>query len=186
MFLLRTIQTIFQYFTATPEPVVRKIRIPPYLRNSVWTTYHQERDYGICYACGTTIARYNKGWHCSHVQAEVKDGPTTLDNLRTCCQHCNLSMGNQNLYAYIRDNQLTGPGSKQMHTYFRRHPDQRLDKRTNNWGRNSVVNQRPTGSGTRPRRPIITSTSPRASGMSPVDRSTNTPGVFDYLLSWLR
>jgi hypothetical protein len=44
-------------------------------------------------------------------------------------------MGNQNLYTFIRDKELAGPGAKNHRGYLKRHPSQREDKRTNNWGR---------------------------------------------------
>lgn len=111
----------------------KRYRIPQEIRNKVWTTYHGEKDTGICYCCGTKIERYHAGWHCSHVVALDKGGPTTVENLRTCCQHCNLSMGDQNLYVYIKDKGLNGPGSRNVNNYLLRHSSQINDKRTNNW-----------------------------------------------------
>lgn len=110
-------------------------RIPPKIRDSVWIAYHGNKTSGICYCCGLPIQRYNAGWHCSHVISDDKKGPTTLDNLRTCCPHCNLSMGNCNLYVYIDKKKLKGPGSRNAKLYFQRHPSQINDKRTNNWGK---------------------------------------------------
>jgi hypothetical protein len=43
-------------------------------------------------------------------------------------------MGNQNLYAFIRDKNLKGPGNKNIAAYFKQNPSQINDKRTNNWG----------------------------------------------------
>lgn len=120
----------------TKEPKDQKERIPPKIRNSVWLKYQGEKDIGICYACGKSINRYEGGWHAAHVRSENKLGEITVENLRTCCAHCNLSMGNQNLYAYIRDKNLQGPGRKNVNSYFRNNPSQKNDKRTNNWGRN--------------------------------------------------
>jgi len=50
-------------------------------------------------------------------------------------------MGNQNLYAYIRDKKLKGPGSKNVDAYFKKNPLQKDSKRTNNWGANKKKNQ---------------------------------------------
>lgn len=113
----------------------KRDRIPTQIRNDVWIKYNGNVDSGICYACGIVIERYNAGWHCSHVISDDKGGPTNIENLRSCCRHCNLSMGNCNLYTYIRDKKLTGPGSKNVHAYLSRHNSQYNDKRTNNWGR---------------------------------------------------
>lgn len=109
--------------------------IPNDIRNNVWLKYHGERDIGACYCCGIVIWRYNSGWHCSHVQADVKFGSATIENLRACCRHCNLSMGDQNLYAYIYEKKLRGPGAKNVTQYFAQNPSQVNDRRTNNWGK---------------------------------------------------
>jgi 5-methylcytosine-specific restriction endonuclease McrA len=109
--------------------------IPHEVRTTVWETYHGIKQVGTCYCCGVPIERYHGGWHCSHVVAHHKNGPTTVENLRTCCRKCNLSMGDQNLYTYIREKQLRGPGSKHATAYLKQHPSQIFDVRTNNWNR---------------------------------------------------
>lgn len=109
-----------------------KQKIPKTIRQEVWNKYHCDKTTGVCYSCGKEIQ--NKGWHCSHVVSENKGGKIEIDNLRTCCQHCNLSMGNQNLYAYVRDKKLTGPAQTHVNKYFKKHESQKFDKRTNNWG----------------------------------------------------
>ncbi|CAH6418173.1 Hypothetical protein HVR_LOCUS48 [uncultured virus] len=113
----------------------KRDRIPSDVRNNVWLRYHGERNQGNCYCCAAIIDRYHGGWHCSHVIADTKNGEETVENLRTCCQHCNLSMGDQNLYVYIQKKNLSGPGAKNVKAYLDRHPSQKLDKRTNNWGK---------------------------------------------------
>lgn len=102
------------------------------IRDIVWIKYHGEREKGMCYCCGNEIIRYQT-WHCSHVRAHNKGGDLSIENLRVCCRHCNLSMGDQNMYVYIRDKNLTGPGVKNLNKYFNKHPSQLGDKRTNNW-----------------------------------------------------
>ena len=124
-----------------PQTQSERKPIPSALRNSVWIQYHGRSNIGRCYCCGTSVTRYNRGWHCAHVKSDAKGGPTTLDNLRVSCPHCNLSMGDQNLYAYIRDKQLSGPGRRNINTYFRAHPDQKHDVRTNNWGKSNKSNK---------------------------------------------
>jgi len=120
-----------------PTITHKRGKIPSSIRNSVWRKYHKDKDTGECYTCGNNIQRYNAGWHCSHVIADSKNGLATIENLRTCCGHCNLSMGDQNLYAYISEKQLRGPGSKNINNYFKDNPSQINDKRTNNWGKKS-------------------------------------------------
>jgi 5-methylcytosine-specific restriction endonuclease McrA len=118
------------------KPITKKRDpIPLQVRNTVWETYHGIKQIGTCYCCGIPIERYHGGWHCSHVVAHHKQGPTTVDNLRTCCRKCNLSMGDQNLYTYIQEKKLTGPGSKNATRYLKQHPSQIFDVRTNNWNR---------------------------------------------------
>jgi 5-methylcytosine-specific restriction endonuclease McrA len=109
--------------------------IPFEIRDRVWLQYHGAQTVGPCYCCGAAVEKYNAGWHCAHVLSVAKGGTETLENLRTSCGHCNLSMGDQNLYAYIRDHKLTGPGAHNVTAYFRRYPSQIQDKRTNNWGK---------------------------------------------------
>lgn len=125
----------------THEKVKRK-PIPLHLRTTVWKKYHGDTNVGNCYCCGKVVNRRDGGWHCSHVKADIKGGKETVDNMRVCCPHCNLSMGDLNLYVYIRDNKLTGEGSKNVKKYFKANPDQTHDKRTNNWIKNKNKNKR--------------------------------------------
>ena|SRR3972149_4511755 len=115
----------------------KRDRIKPDVRNQVWTKYHGGNNTGICYCCNRSIQRYHAGWHCSHVLADSRGGSEKIENLRTCCRHCNLSMGDQNLYTYIREKNLNGPGSKNVNNYLEQHPSQKFDKRTNNWGKHN-------------------------------------------------
>jgi len=121
--------------TPIQPQIIKRERIPPEIRKATWMKYHGIKTQGICYCCGKKIERDNAGWHCSHVISDVKGGQPKIDNLRTCCQHCNLSMGNQNLYVYILNKKLKGPGSQAAQKYLQYHPDQIGDKRTNNWGK---------------------------------------------------
>lgn len=116
--------------------------IPRTMRNFVWTEYHGENNFGVCYCCGIMIERYNAGWHCAHVVAGAKGGETRVGNLRTCCRHCNLSMGDQNLYAYIKAKDLAGPGAKHADQYMRLHTSQVGDQRNNNWGKPAKASRR--------------------------------------------
>ena len=121
-----------------PPPPYKPLpsKIPPHTRNLVWSLYHSTNTIGVCYCCGSPINRYHAGWHCSHVIAASKRGSINVDNLRTCCRFCNLSMGDQNLYAYIKLKHLRGPGSKLVSHYLSTHPSQVSDLRTNNWRKN--------------------------------------------------
>lgn len=113
----------------TKQTKHKKDLIPRKVRNEVWIKYHGQTELGICYCCGISITRYRAGWHCSHVIADSKGGQETVENLRTCCRHCNLSMGNQNLYTYMKEHDMKGPGARNIADYFRVHPEQLVDKR---------------------------------------------------------
>lgn len=122
--------------TPPPTPVetkTKKQRIPPEMRKQVWTHYFGSATSGKCYCCNDYLP--SRGWHCSHVISEDKGGVISLDNLRPCCAGCNLSMGNCNLYAYAVKKGMSGPALINAEKYFRRHPEQRNDKRTNNYGK---------------------------------------------------
>src|SRR5579862_8442252 len=105
--------------------------IPSALRDDVWKIYHGNKNTGKCYCCGKQIRKTHGEYHCSHVVAEVKCGETTIENLRTCCPTCNLAMGNQNLYVYMKEKDMKGPGRKNMNEYLKRHKSQIHDTRTN-------------------------------------------------------
>ena len=117
----------------------KKLRIPQETRQEVWKRYFGEKTEGLCYVCNFPLP--NKGWHCSHVISEDKGGLITVDNLRPCCAGCNLSMGNCNLYAYAvaqgKTGKRIGLALRNSEMYFLSHPEQRNDKRTNNWGKKS-------------------------------------------------
>jgi hypothetical protein len=103
------------------------------LRKEVWKTYHGRTPHGECYCCGIKISESK--WHCSHVLARSKQGSDEVSNLRTCCVTCNTTMGNQNLYTFIKDNinsrQLHGPGTRKYRNYLTINPQYTTDIRTN-------------------------------------------------------
>ena len=114
----------------------KKQAIPKKVRDAVWVKYHNNNDVGNCYCCDKSVERYNCGWQAAHVHSENMGGQVTVDNLRVACSGCNMSMGNQNLYAYIRDKNLNGEGRNNVRSYFKKNPSQINSKRTNNWGNN--------------------------------------------------
>lgn len=121
----------------TDNKYVKKI-ISAEIRQEVWKKYAINENLCNCYVCGTPLLR--KGWHCSHVIAEIKGGKTIIDNLRVCCAHCNLSMGDLNLYKYIENKiekgvKIEGLGAKHYKCYLKENPQFQDDKRTNNWRR---------------------------------------------------
>lgn len=132
-YIYQMIKTAINYII---WPAPKKVgQIPAKLRNQVWVKYHKEQNQGVCYVCNKEIERFNNGWHCSHVVSKIKGGPNSVENLRTCCSFCNLSMRDRNMYAYIKDKKMLGPGKKNVANYFKKHPDQINDVRTNNYGK---------------------------------------------------
>lgn len=132
------INFIWSFFGTGYEVIVNRRAphrkaIPGEIKDRVWVKYHGGKIMGRCYCCGEKIEKYNRGWHCSHVLAHAKKGETVVDNLRTCCRKCNLSMGDQNLYVYIKEKKMRGPGSKHADFYLSQHPEQIHDIRTNTW-----------------------------------------------------
>lgn len=107
-------------------PVSPSKRVSPKMRDQLWYEYYGTSIEGICWACNEVIIQGSK-WHASHVTAASKGGPTEITNLRPCCQSCNLRMNNQNLYAFIEQQGMNGPGSLQKDEYFKLHPGQRHD-----------------------------------------------------------
>ena len=122
--LLSSVYTIFKNYIY--PPTTRK-NIPKNIRLLTWKTYNNNNTIGKCYACDGHID--NRNWHCSHVVSDKKGGLPIVENLRPCCQHCNLSCGKQNLYAYIKDKKLTGLGQKHVTAYMKKNPSQFNSKR---------------------------------------------------------
>lgn len=135
-FIAGYINPIFKYLFYYQPTITNKKHnknpIPKKIRTAVWKKYHKESMIGQCYACGKRI-NFTEGWHCSHVLSEVKGGKIEIDNLRTCCAHCNHSMGDLNLYIYIKNNKLKGSGSKNVNKYLKNNPSQINDVKTNHF-----------------------------------------------------
>lgn len=104
------------------KKVKRKDTISPQKRIALWTKYQGTNFEGPCYTCGKIVNSMQ--WHASHVRAEARGGTTEIDNLRVCCQKCNLSTGVKNLYVYMIDKKLNGPGKANIEAYFKKHPEQ--------------------------------------------------------------
>lgn len=130
MFIVRAIRTLVGFFSTSSTAVQPNTqRIPPRVRNDVWEYYFGNRERGICYACNIPVQRYRAGFHCAHVVPRCKGGPNTVENLRVCCPGCNTEMGSQNLYTYIYQKELKGPGSKNIQKYFNVNPEAKSDTR---------------------------------------------------------
>ncbi len=96
---------VFKAVLNIPEEIQEKPqrkRIPKKLREEVWIKYNKDSETGICYCCRNIVQRRKYGWHCSHVNPVCKGGEDILSNLRVCCSDCNLKMGSQNMYEYMK------------------------------------------------------------------------------------
>ena len=120
------VKLIYKTIVNYMYPKIPKQIIPKRVRNLVWSNYFKNEE-GSCYACGRYIDI--KNWHCSHVVSDKRGGQPIVNNLRPCCQHCNLSCGKQNLYSYIRDKKLTGIGKNNVTAYMKYNPSQINSKR---------------------------------------------------------
>jgi ferredoxin len=75
--------------TITPAGSTRpKEKIAPGLRMKVL-----ERDHYTCRYCGKCVAVHSVVLHVDHIFPESEGGKTTLDNLVTACEDCNLGKG---------------------------------------------------------------------------------------------
>lgn len=82
------------------------------IRISISSNFRQEifRKYigcgnGNCMCCNKEpITRNN--FHVGHIIAVSNYGKTNVDNLRPICGHCNVTMGNKNMFDYMIDNNI--------------------------------------------------------------------------------
>lgn len=51
------------------------------------------RDRFRCVACGKNPSQHGVTLHADHIQPWADDGPTTIENLQTLCEACNLAKG---------------------------------------------------------------------------------------------
>lgn len=94
-------------------PPVKRKAIPKRIKEAVWYKYNKNQPIGQCYCCGKQIDKLN--YHNAHVISHKNGGSITIENLRPTCMNCNLSCGKQNLYDFIKKNNLKGPGSKRLY-----------------------------------------------------------------------
>jgi len=76
--------------------------IPLSLKKSVWDHWMgMNVGESKCFVCKVSTI-YQMSFHCGHILAKSRGGSNTVENLRPICQSCNSSMGNQNMYDFIR------------------------------------------------------------------------------------
>ncbi len=90
--------------------------IPKPVRREVWKSKFGDNDHGECYCCGCLVWRDNRGWHCSHIISYRRGGRNVVENLRVCCEKCNLKMKTHNLYDYVEKHpELNGEAKRDLH-----------------------------------------------------------------------
>lgn len=97
------VKVLMQYYCKF-YPVRPKKAISHLLKRKVWAR-HVGEDKGStkCFCCNmTTITMLT--FNCGHIVAEVRGGPTTVENLLPICQHCNSSMGTQDMREFMKNN----------------------------------------------------------------------------------
>lgn len=104
---------------------LKRVKIDNEDRTAIWMNYHGKSIEGECYTCGIGISPFS--CKIAHVKAHSKGGGLEMDNLRTCCYTCDSLMGNQNLYAFIVEEELKGSGAANIEAYFNKFPDEKKD-----------------------------------------------------------
>lgn len=104
--IYKILKLTYNYF----YPPIKRKAIPKRIKETVWIKYNGQHFNGLCYCCGKHIDKLN--YHNAHVISHAHHGTISVENLRPTCMSCNLSMGKKNLYQFIKDNKLKGPGSQ--------------------------------------------------------------------------
>nr|QBK90548.1 MAG: HNH endonuclease [Pithovirus LCPAC104] len=80
----------------------RRKTIPKRIREIVWNNYSNagKNREGKCFICENMIDI--NLWHCSHVISLANNGTDESNNLRSLCVDCNMGMGKQNMYDYVK------------------------------------------------------------------------------------
>ena len=78
-----------------------KQKIPPSVKNALWSHYFESSLQGNCQCCKTEVISRNN-FDCGHIISEKEGGEVTLDNLKPICRSCNSSMGTMNMNDFIK------------------------------------------------------------------------------------
>lgn len=85
----------------------KKEKIPATVRNSVWEIYNGPNSISKCFCCDVeSISKAN--FVCGHILAENKNGTVDLENLVPLCSSCNLSMGTQHMFEFMKKYKMLG------------------------------------------------------------------------------
>jgi len=80
--------------------------LPEVIRKRVYGKIDNQ-NHPLCYCCGKSISLEN--YHCGHIIAFCNGGKDELNNLMPICPSCNLSMGKQNMYDFMKQCVFTSP-----------------------------------------------------------------------------
>ena len=70
------------------------------LKTALWSKQiGLEKGEVLCPVCRTNKIT-QRDFHAGHIVPESKGGPTKIENLMAICAHCNLSMGDTNLFEF--------------------------------------------------------------------------------------
>jgi 5-methylcytosine-specific restriction endonuclease McrA len=78
----------------------KKRNIPKRIKALVWKKYVGEDVATVkCFCCAFATVNMME-YDCGHIIAESKGGKMEIDNLRTICHECNLSMGSMSMVEF--------------------------------------------------------------------------------------
>jgi hypothetical protein len=75
------------------------------LREQVWEKYNGESINGACFCCGITL-KCLSCWHLGHIIPNKDGGKKTTDNIVPLCSTCNTLMSGNNLFDWIKEQEL--------------------------------------------------------------------------------
>ncbi len=85
-------------------------RIPKAVKEAVWKKYMGNKREGKCYCCRKTIDFFD--FDVGHNSARSKGGPNQVENLRSICRSCNLSMGTKTTEKFRADHFTPNKGKQ--------------------------------------------------------------------------
>lgn len=85
---------------------MKRLNINPNVKQTVWANHNGDTFEGTCFCCDMSLEWRNHD--CGHIIADSMGGLPIEENLRPVCRKCNLHMGNENMYDYMRRNHMAG------------------------------------------------------------------------------
>lgn len=109
--ILKKYPSIIPRKIKSPRPVRssrknKRKAIPSAVRYQVWRHAFDGKMDGECFSCQCPITFEN--WDCGHIKAHCEGGTDTADNLRPLCRQCNVSMGKENMFEWMKHYEMPG------------------------------------------------------------------------------